>query len=213
MIANDDKRRDIPVHLDPGIPSYSQTLWKLFEKQIAWSMVGQTYGQRLAVSPWIPGGSDLDLVVPAMPVTYRITMPYTGDISVNRYLAKSKVGGQYTRETAAIWGMCLRGAINYLLPKGYDPTQLSEKNPFDFHIAIKFPRKFSKRSGDPPNFDKFPRDIVAAALGVDDVGTKGKLPTGTYGHGIDNSCFIITVVLHPAKEHAKNFKDELLCLL
>lgn len=128
-----------------------------------------------------------------MPVTYTLEMPYSGDVSVNRYLQKTVKGGVFTRETAKIWGMCLRGMLNYLLPQWYDPADLDDEHPFDIELDVHFPRAFSKRSGDPTNFDKFPRDIIAAALGVDDAGTGGS-QKGSYGHG-ELACIILTIIL------------------
>lgn len=112
----------------------------------------------------------------------KIVMPYTGEISVNRYLGHSPSGALYTRGTAEIWGMVLKGAINSMLPMGYNPDWINESAPFRMDMLVKFPRKFSKRSGDAPNFDKFPRDIVASTLGIDDAGSDGE-PKGEYGFG------------------------------
>lgn len=128
-----------------------------------------------------------------MSVIMKIVMPYHGDISVNRYLARSK-NGVYVRDVPKVWGMVLRGAINSILPKGYNPDWLIKDNPFSLDIAVMFPRRFSTRSGDAGNFDKFPRDIVASALGVDDAGTGGT-QNSTYGNG-DESKIALKILLN-----------------
>lgn len=111
-----------------------------------------------------------------------IVLPYSGDVSVNRYLAQGKGGRRYIRETALMWGNVLKGSINYCLPMGFKSEYLEKKKPFSLKIDVHFPRRFSTRSGDAPNFDKFIRDVVAATLGVDDAGSSGE-QDGSYGNG------------------------------
>lgn len=114
-------------------------------------------------------------------VTIRLILPYTGDISINRYLVKKKGGGFYIRETAALWRMVLRGALNSQMWMNFLPGDLDSNHPFDIKLTVNFPRRYGKRSGDAPNFDKFVRDSVALALEVDDAGTEGS-QEGTYGN-------------------------------
>jgi hypothetical protein len=120
-----------------------------------------------------------------------IYMPYCADVSVNRYLAQTKSGGRYVRPTAELWGRFLQNSIVWALA----PTPGEFKTvPFQLDIGVFFPRRFSIRSGDPTNFDKFIRDRVAQALKVDDAGTSGK-QTGTYGNG-DNAKIVLTLTLN-----------------
>lgn len=143
--------------------------------------------------------------------TLRVIMPYTGDISVNKYLGRRKAGGDYIIPAAEVWGMCLRGALNSIMPIGYDPTALKVEHPFDMDIEVKFPRRFSKRSGDATNFDKYPRDVVAATLGVDDAGTSSaNPPKASYSNGA-NAAIIVTVRLNGVEELPND--DHYLCLV
>lgn len=114
----------------------------------------------------------------------KVTLPYTGDISVNKYKGRRKDGGDYILESARIWGLCLRGAINSQLHNSFDPQELDPTHPFDLLLEVHFPRRFSKVSGDSTNFDKFIRDIVAETLGVNDAGTSflPGSPSATYAN-------------------------------
>lgn len=124
-----------------------------------------------------------------------LTLPYSGDVSVNRYLARRKDGGSFIRESSRLWGLVLRASLNYCLKGSLTPGYLAPSHPFDVDVHVNFPRKFSKRSGDATNFDKFIRDVVAETLGVDDAGTSGT-PTATYGNG-EQASIKVTVILHP----------------
>lgn len=136
-------------------------------------------------------------------------MPYTGDVSVNRYLQKAGKGF-FIRPTAAIWGRCLTGAINSVLPQEFNPGLLPEKKPFSMDLLVKFPRRFSSRSGDAPNFDKFIRDVVASTLGVDDASSDGE-PKGTYGNGDESSIEI--VIAMKVKHKTIDLFEATLCLV
>lgn len=127
-----------------------------------------------------------------------LDLPYLTNASVNSYLGRNRFGGVYMKDDVKVWGQILVNAINRVLPMGYNPEQLMAI-PFHLDVEVKFPKKFGKRSGDAPNYDKVPRDFVAAGLGVDDVGTTGE-PSATYGHGKE-----ARIILHIRINYKKKY--------
>lgn len=116
-------------------------------------------------------------------ITLDLILPYSGDVSENRYHRPNKKGGMYILESAKLWGIFVRIGLNSILPNDFSQEWLVKEHPFDLDVFVAFPRQFSIRSGDAPNFDKWPRDCVAEALGIDDAGTSGtKGADGSYGN-------------------------------
>ena len=126
----------------------------------------------------------------------KLTVPYSGDVSSNRYMRNTPKGGRYVIESARLWSLFVKSGLNSRLPQDYSPEQLDPAHPFDLDVYVAFPRQFSKRSGDASNFDKWPRDIVTSVLQTpnEDAGTSGT-PTATYGHK-DEAFILLTIKLH-----------------
>jgi hypothetical protein len=137
-----------------------------------------------------------------------LTLPYTGDVSVNRYARHTPKGGVYIMESAKLWGLFVRSGLNSVLPTDFDGKWLDESHPFDLDVFVAFPRQFSKRSGDASNFDKWPRDVVAGVLGVDDAGTEGK-QTSSYGNK-EAASIELTIDLHLKPEMSGHLTTEIL---
>lgn len=110
-----------------------------------------------------------------------IRIPYTGEVSANRYLRLGKSGGFYVSPVAKY----VKSLIVNIIQRSKLPKELNPKKPFSLVVNVGFPRKFSTRSGDAPNFDKFIRDSVSEGLGVDDAGTATLKQNVEYGLGKD----------------------------
>jgi len=141
--------------------------------------------------------------------TIILKLPYTGDISNNRYCRHNKKGGVYILEAAKLWGLFVRSGLNSVLPKDFSGEWLEDECPFGMGVFVAFPRQFSKRSGDAPNFDKWPRDVVASCLGVDDAGTTILKADGSYGNK-DNSSIELTILLRLRPEYIGRLGEETL---
>lgn len=136
-----------------------------------------------------------------------LSLPYTGDISENRYCRHTAKGGVYILESAKLWGLFVQSGLNSVLPNDFSGDWLEEASPFAMSVFVAFPRQFSKRSGDAPNFDKWPRDVVAKALGVDDAGSINSGSDGSYGNK-EQASICLTIDLHLKPGHLSHFTTE-----
>ena len=141
--------------------------------------------------------------------TITLKLPYTGDVSNNRYCRHSPKGGVYVLESAKLWGLFVKSGLNSLLPPDFSGEWLEDECPFEMGVFVAFPRQYSKRSGDAPNFDKWPRDVVAKVLGVDDAGTTILKADGSYGNK-EQASIELTILLHLKSEHIGRLGSETL---
>ena len=63
--------------------------------------------------------------------TITLKLPYTGDVSNNRYCRHSPKGGVYVLESAKLWGLFVKSGLNSLLPKDFSGEWLEDERPFE----------------------------------------------------------------------------------
>ena len=138
-----------------------------------------------------------------------LILPYLTEVSVNSSHGQNKRGGRYLKPIVKTWGLLVKSGLNHFIPSGYLPSML-DTPPFRLDVHVRFAKKFGKRSGDAPNFDKICRDFVASALEVDDVGTTGE-PSSTFGWGKTLARIELNITLF-VKYDAHRFTDGVLHL-